>query len=264
MLEPCPARRGRLGYAHPLAYYVPIYGTKLRQLKNWLDRGRPDDGKVDLPPLDQPGEMPAWWSRVYPDRTVPEKLHQAAAKAKHEALGLGAVVPPKNSSNQSSEQKAAAPNAATPPAAAAPLREKIENFESVAEMDLPAAVARQRRALAVLTSHYEKALGDPNTSESDLTLRANRVDKCIERLRKLEGTLDELRKSREELIDVATMREELQLVHSAMAGNLEAELIDVLNVARATARTFVDRHFAQLRQCRFTAGTEPRPQPAAA
>lgn len=257
-LEPSQPRHGRQLFARPLVAYVPIFGTQVRQIKNWVALGRELKPEA-LPPLDRPADMPAWWARAFPNRSVPEKIHLAAIAAKHEALTQGAPTPEKNSAPTPSPQKT---GAGEPPANSTP-RARIANFDDVAEMDLPAAVARQRRALAILTRDYESALQDETADESTLTSRANRVDRCIERLRKLEGTLDELRKSREELVEVAVIREELQQVHSGMAGNLEAELIDQLNLARATARAFVDRHFASLRQCRFSAGTEPR-LPAAA
>jgi hypothetical protein len=124
-------------------------------------------------------------------------------------------------------------------------------------MDLPSAVERQRKALAVLITHYEEALKDPGCDESTLTMRAGRVDKCIERLRKLEGTLDDLRKSRGELVDIADAREDIQRIHSAMASSLEGLLVDRLATDRGAARAFCDSWFSQLRQSRFFNGTGP-------
>ncbi len=209
--------------------------------------------------------MPAWWGRAYPNRTVPEKIHQAAAKAKHDALGLGAVVPPKNPPKQTSEQKAGAAFA-TPPTTPLPepTRAKIENFDDVGEMDLPAAVARQKRILAVSMKRLEEAMASDVANDSLEAMLSRRVAVCMESLRKLEGTLDELRKSREELIDRAAAGEDLRRIHTAIANSTESGIVDQLGVERARARTFVDSLFALLRTSRFFSDTLPVREPAAA
>ena len=83
--------------------YEPIYGTTVRQLKRWLAIGRKCD-PVDLPPLDEPSAMAAWWERMqaanHLKHTVPAKL------LKHEEKKSEASPPP---AAQESGPKAKAP-----------------------------------------------------------------------------------------------------------------------------------------------------------
>lgn len=263
-LEPSTARGGRPKlYAQALPHYVPIYSTELRQIKNWLKLGR-GLTPPELPPLDQPQAMMAWWAKAYPNRSVPEKIHQAATKAKHEALGVGAVVTPKNSTKQTSEQKTPGGETTTPPTPPEPTRTKIDNFDAVDEMDLPAAVARQKRILAVTMKRLEEAMSSDVANDSLEALLSRRVAVCMESLRKLEGTLDELRKSREELIDRATAGEELRRIHTAMSSSTESRIVDELGVDRTRARAFVDSLFALFRTSRFFSDTVPALSPIAA
>lgn len=72
-----PARPARAKYAHPLVHYESIYGTKLRAIKRWIAIGR-DATARELPPLDEPARMKAWWVRCMSQR-VPEKLATLAS-----------------------------------------------------------------------------------------------------------------------------------------------------------------------------------------
>ena len=116
---------------------------------------------------------------------------------------------------------------------------------------------RLKKALAVVVRDYESALANANTDDATLSMRAARVDKCMERLRKMEGTLDDIRKSREELIDRAAAADDLRRVHSAMATSLEGGIIDRFGLDRAAVRLFVDHWFGTLRQSRFFSETHP-------
>src|SRR5688572_20673072 len=101
--ESSPAsRHGRQLYAQPLAFFVPIYGTQVRQLKNWVALGRALKPAPQLPPLEDPVAMIDWWPLAFPDRAVPDKIHQAANRVRSGALAkeatLTAAAPPTNQS----------------------------------------------------------------------------------------------------------------------------------------------------------------------
>lgn len=247
LISPAP-KHGRQLFSRPLSAYAALYGTQERQLKNWLRKGRTAK-PVDLPPLEDASAMPAWWTRHF-TRAVPDKI-LAAAKSPPATI----QAPPAHSG---------VPTAATPPLAQAKSlpstkspRAVIEDFDAVVGLDLADSVERMRKNLAIIQRDYEAALTDPNCDESTLTMRGGRLDKCIERLRKLEGTLDDLRKSREELIDRASATEELRRVHTAMASSLEGLIVARFGIDRAGARLFVDQWFENLRQSRFFAPTHP-------
>ena len=63
-----------------LADYGPVYGVKERAVKQWVSNGRKAT-PPDLPPLDNPNEMPAWWGRRM-KQAVPSNILQAASGAK--------------------------------------------------------------------------------------------------------------------------------------------------------------------------------------
>lgn len=79
--EPAPApspqsvasRVTRGKYQHPLEHYESVYDLKAnkgRTIKRWVATGRK---KEDLPPLDEPARMAAWWGRCM-TWTVPARL----------------------------------------------------------------------------------------------------------------------------------------------------------------------------------------------
>lgn len=189
--------------------------------------------------------MPAWWVRRF-DRAVPAKILEAAKAPK---LPAPPIAPPQPADPE--------PKAKKPPLPPEAPRNIVTDFESLEGLDLAGSIARTRKTLAVLQRDYETALLDENASDSTLTLRAARVDKCMERLRKMEGTLDDLRKSREELIDRAAAADDLRRVHSAMATSLESLLVGKFGLERTAARLGIDEWFGTLRQSRFFANSQP-------
>lgn len=70
-------------YEHALDHYSSIYGYAVRNLKKWLQIGRERE-PLDLPPLNEPQLMPAWWTRNMKQR-VPPRLLTAAGQSKPEA-----------------------------------------------------------------------------------------------------------------------------------------------------------------------------------
>ena len=79
VVERSARRVTRDHYAKPLAEYEPVYGYKVRNFKKWLQIGRACE-PMDLPPLDDPAEMPAWWKRRMKQR-CPERLLTVMAAA---------------------------------------------------------------------------------------------------------------------------------------------------------------------------------------
>jgi hypothetical protein len=67
-------------FTHSLDHYATVYGYAVRNVKKWLGIGR-EKTPLDLPPLDTPALMPAWWTRNMKQR-CPPRLLQAASAAK--------------------------------------------------------------------------------------------------------------------------------------------------------------------------------------
>jgi hypothetical protein len=76
------ARSGRAavtGYDESYAVYAARYGASARTIKRWVKIGRDRD---DALPLDQPGEMRAWWSRCMTLRCPPGIVQAAVDVAR--------------------------------------------------------------------------------------------------------------------------------------------------------------------------------------
>lgn len=70
---------GRVRYAKDnLSDYETVFATKVRQIKNWIATGRAAE-QPELPPLDAPHEMAAWWAK-HMKQKVPAKLMLLASQ----------------------------------------------------------------------------------------------------------------------------------------------------------------------------------------
>jgi hypothetical protein len=97
------ARRGTVrAYGQPLQAYATRYGYSLRAIKRWIALGRARDPE-DLPPLDDPAEMAAWWERMREAGALKWKVP--------EVFGASAVKPGKKGGPGASEEAAAAKSA---------------------------------------------------------------------------------------------------------------------------------------------------------
>lgn len=69
----------RVKYNLPLRGYEDTYKCNERTIKRWIARGK-ESSPPDLPPLDEPRRMPAWWALHYRHK-CPEALTIAAVAA---------------------------------------------------------------------------------------------------------------------------------------------------------------------------------------
>jgi len=68
--------RSRDFYSKPPSHFAGIYGVSSRSVNNWINHGR---SVGELPPLENPVDLVAWWGKHMVHR-VPDKLYAAAAK----------------------------------------------------------------------------------------------------------------------------------------------------------------------------------------
>lgn len=109
----------RASYQHPLEHYETIYGRKVRMIKLWIATGR-DAVPMELPPLDEPPKMKAWWIRQMKHR-VPLDIEQLAAGTPKPPPSPVVTPPPADTSaGPLFEAAAAAPGSTPAPAASAP------------------------------------------------------------------------------------------------------------------------------------------------
>lgn len=146
-------RKTKETYQRKLEDYESIYGQKpnhARTIKRWIKLGR-DCTPPDLPPLDDPASMPAWWMRHMKQR-VPPKILAAAGGSKAdppppaEQPGTASVDPPPATADQSQK-----------PHPAKPARKPVETHEigfaaklRQAEQDVADALADKAAAEAAI------------------------------------------------------------------------------------------------------------------
>jgi len=75
---PLPAKLTNY-YLRALREYESVYGVKERAVKRWVSSGR-HAAPPDLPPLDQPALMPAWWKRRM-RQEIPSTILSAASRS---------------------------------------------------------------------------------------------------------------------------------------------------------------------------------------
>jgi hypothetical protein len=259
-------KRTRAGYLHPLndgCPYEATYSRKVRVIKGWRADGAART-PPDLPPLDDPEAMVDWWQRVKVN-TVPTALLTARADAiARRAASDPAQATPVYAGATFAPPAGPAERAPRPDPAPASPRATITDFDSVEALDLPSAIIRQQRVLAVLQRDYESAICSPATDESTLTLRAGRVDKCLERLHQLQKTLTESQLKNGDLLPRGAVRDELAPLLENLAGSLINDLADRFGIDRARATDFVDNWFRHLRESRLCTETLPAPPAVAA
>lgn len=79
--KPAVSPGGKAKYGRPLEEFATVYGQSDRTIKRWIRTGKEAATGADLPPLDSPGDMPAWWARHYKHR-CPSEILEAARRAR--------------------------------------------------------------------------------------------------------------------------------------------------------------------------------------
>jgi hypothetical protein len=211
--------------------HAAAFGRSARAVKGWAAIGR----KAGRPcPLDDYALMPAWWQAVM-SNGVPECITLAAKLA---GSNDGKKLSPPNSEKETAQAA------------------RSIDLSKVEALTLDQNVDNLRRQLSATQTQLQEA-HLKGSDDATISLLSRGVNSTLKLLRDCEMTLQELRISRGELVDLATVREDLQRVHGAMATSLESSLVDRLQVPRQAARAFVDGWFGHLRQSRFGAGTLP-------
>jgi hypothetical protein len=255
-LNPDAGARPGARWKRPVAGYEEIYGTKTRAIMRWISIGR---AAGDLPPLDDPIGLVAWWERHMTWR-VPAKIQEAAGRAR--GTGASGVIAP--------VAALAAPAPDGPPEAAAGAPEVPHvttlipaDFTSVEAFTLVQVLENLRVNVGFLLREQRKQAESGYNRESFTAFQRD-IDRTTEQIRKTESSIEAIRLKRGELIDKAQARDELQRIHSAMAMSLETELHREFAIPRERSRGFVNRWFLHLRSSELSSGTEPAALPSLA
>jgi hypothetical protein len=187
--------RKHVKWAKKLPEYAAIFRQTDRTIKRWIRRGK-ETG--ELPPLDNPSRMAAWWRRNM-DHEVPDYLlgfidnrHSGAGAdphAKNSDAGSGAAVTG-NSGEAGSQSQS-------------------RDLSQVKSLDIVENVEALRHTHAINKHLLDEALHAEEPNDTITTLRRKNFEGSFELLRKAEVTLIEIQKQRGDLIDKEKVRSEL-------------------------------------------------------
>lgn len=183
--------RKHVKYEKKLSEYGPIFGQTDRTVKRWIRRGKE---LGDLPPLDAPDRMAAWWRRCM-DHQVPDRL-----------LGFlpSSGGPDPRTGNDDTGSRAISSEAGSAP-----------DFSQIKSLGIRENVEALRQTHAINKHLLDQALQAQQPNESAAQLRQKNFERSFELLRKGEQTLIELEKASGGLIDRETVAAELaQLLES--------------------------------------------------
>lgn len=192
--------------AAQMAGYVETYSTKRRAIYRWVALGRAEN---DPPPLAKPAEMLGWWQRRMKQRP-PAKI---LALAEKKSLPNATTPSERNASDTSSTDKKG--GTSTP-----------VDFSKLGDVTLEDAV----RSLGMQLKAHQLALTqamEEGSDSSTIQLKQRNVNVTLDLYRKCSDTLDEQRKGRGELIDIAELQEDWGALLGALAAMRERMMDDV-------------------------------------
>ena len=141
----------RLGYKHKLAHYTTVYPVSERTLKDWNKIGRAVEPH-DLPPLDDPPAMRAWYARRKKNR-VPDYLVALSAPKK---------VTPVADTNSTPATTPVQPATSAATATTVPAQ---KTSGAVTATGYTASLNRLREAEALAGERYTRLAIDPKTAD---------------------------------------------------------------------------------------------------
>lgn len=175
-------RKTEDSYRKTYKEYVAIYGKQQRTIKWWVGQGKSAEGGPDLPPLDRPEEMPAWWARCMKQKCPASVLDAARAASADPAKTPPAPAKP----------VAGAPE--KPAAARAPTFVST----STQEQSLQHLKEQLARARQDLLEEQSKEDPDPHKIETkerkwrELRKEADAAEEAVFRMRTKQGKLVDL------------------------------------------------------------------------
>lgn len=182
-LAPFSRRLTRDLYQHSYADYSTIYGKSARTVKWWVGQGKKATDGPDLPPLDDPVQMPVWWKRVMTQK-CPAGVEAAARKAAGSPQST-TTAPPSKPSNGSSAPP-------SPPASAA-YTARIEVATGDDSLNqLKEQLARARLLLLEAQNELPPDVGKIETREKKWRELRDEVDKAEEASFKLRSKMGKL------------------------------------------------------------------------
>ena len=245
----------RATFAHPLSHYVGVFGSDVRTMKRWIAKGR-GSTPADLPPLDAPSEMAAWWSRNM-TWGVPERLLALASPT--------APTPPV------ADAPAASTASASGPASPTTTSEAAKSSGGARKLDLPegsgfsAALDRARNAERTAYAAWQGELAKDPFDAGQEEMRHRSWQRAVETVRKMEKDAAEIMDSDNEFVRVseydAVVAEKLQVLNQTIRSaivrvatklSLPADIFSRVNQA---FQAEIDNSFQQLADSDYSGST---------
>lgn len=215
--------RLHVSYRHEAPAYAEAIGVSKRSVYRWIDAGIE---ARDPCPLDQPGEILAWWARRM-SKTAPDYLVKWAAN--HSPAGAG-VAPARS-----------APDAKAGPAPGAGERggeggeggksqRQAIDITGLSGMGLEASVQLLRQTVEANAKLLADALNNPN--DDALAHYQNRYEKSVEQLRKAETALFQFQKLRGDLAPKSEFRADLVAIMTGLRGMMRRRAANIASAVR--------------------------------
>jgi hypothetical protein len=204
-------------YPKKLPEYAAFYGKDERTIKRMIRRGKE---LGDLPPLDEPSKMAAWWRRSM-DHDVPDWL-------------LGFV------DNSGADPRASSGDGASRSGDSFGEGEldgtsRSRDLTKIKSLDIAENVEALRQTHAINKHLLDEALHASEPNDTLISLRRKNFEGSFELLRKAEITLIEIQKQRGNLLDreqvqteQAQLFETLRLMRETMTPRVMATLEQIL------------------------------------
>jgi len=217
-----PAPRTRTGYLLEQREYAARFATSERTIKRWVKTGRMGG---ELPPLDAPAAMPAWWARFYKQR-VPPCILQAAQTS--------APPPPPAPKPQSSE-----PAPSPPPAPPVATSQPAPSSEGDVGTGFGEMLARVREAERAAYLEYDTAL--KANDEGKLPLARKTWAELSKQLRELERDSHDILSRSGALVEKSKVEKVLAEIHVPIVNGVRSMWRRVKAKMQAASESQQDR-----------------------
>ena len=252
--------RARAAYTHELEHYAGKIGVAVRTLKRWISIGK-DSQPRELPPLDDPPALLAWWNRMQARGILKQRPSQGL-------LHYGQPTARSAPSHPSLEQTGIKLEQAAPTAAPYTFSSTPGGLEeSVEELRKTVWSTQERLRTAMLTGLDEGLISSLQRS----------VEKGLDLLRKAEVGIFEMQKKRGDLVPLKEVREDwstllmsqkmmrarmVDNVCSALAGDLSPAHLELVRSAVALERTREEQLLRGAKHWKEAADVSPVTAPA--
>lgn len=271
---PAEAASSRSGCKHPLipgTPYETTFAVSVRQIKRWRSAGSARQ-PASYPPLDEPWRVAAWY-RVVMQRRVPARLLEL------EEAGPPTPEPEKTASAPTPSAPSLEANAALPLTASVPLPGR-QSFPAALPTSVPglstgyaATLDRLSQAEAIAAQRYADAAAsmDPEVRSHAPSLKREWVE-LAETVRAYERDRGKVLRDSDAIWDKQAVLDAITSVHNVIAPGVrrlwrtirrrhpQFHALTSVQQDEVFARES-DALFSVLLNSRFTANTEPAPEP---